>query len=81
MNSIIIILPYFGNWANVFPFWLTSCKNNPTIDWLVFTNCEIPNGNIPNVKFVNMTFSEFADKVNDFFPFQISLKRPYKLLI
>lgn len=37
MNSVCIIIPYFGKLPNYFQLWLESCKNNDSFTWLVFT--------------------------------------------
>ncbi|UCG35802.1 MAG: hypothetical protein JSW17_03110 [Candidatus Omnitrophota bacterium] len=53
MKKIILINIYIGklpNWINLF---LQTCKNNPTIDWLIFSNDKTPNNTPPNVKIVN----------------------------
>lgn len=38
MKSIVYIVLYFGKFPSIFPLWLNSCRNNPTIDWLIFTD-------------------------------------------
>ena len=38
MKSIAFVIPYFGKFPNYFSLWLQSCRNNPTIDWLLFTD-------------------------------------------
>ena len=39
MFSIVFICPYFGKLPKgQFPLWLKSCENNPTIDWIIFTD-------------------------------------------
>lgn len=78
MKKIILILPYFGKLPNYFPFWLQSVKNNPTIDWLLFTDNELKS--IPdNLKVISLSFTDFAQKFHDFFPFEVKLNSPYKL--
>lgn len=77
--KIALIIPYFGKFKNYFPLFLMSCKNNPTINWLVFTdsndNYEWPQ----NVKCIKMSFWDFRDIVQQNFEFSISLDSPYKL--
>lgn len=31
-------MPHFGHFNNYFKFWLRSCRNNPKIDFLIFTD-------------------------------------------
>ena len=39
--SIAIVLPYFGKLPNYFPLFLESCRKNPTVNWLFYTDCEV----------------------------------------
>lgn len=58
MKKIGIVVPYYGKFPNYFALFLRSCENNPTIDWIVFTDImevvEYPK----NVLRVQMTFQE-----------------------
>lgn len=38
MKKIGIVVPYYGKFPNYFALFLRSCENNPTIDWIVFTD-------------------------------------------
>lgn len=64
MKSIILILPYFGKWPIWFEAHLVSIAQNPTINWLVVTDCEIPKHFPQNIKFVKITLEELNEKVN-----------------
>lgn len=64
MKSIVLILPYFGKWPVWFEAHLLSISHNPTIDWLLVTDCEIPEVYPSNIRFVSTTLSELNDKVN-----------------
>lgn len=78
-KRIALIIPYFGNFKNYFPLFLTSCKNNPTIDWLIFTDTEVEYAYPPNVHVTHIDFEGFRKRVQDNFNFAICLDRPYKL--
>lgn len=41
MNKIALIIPHFGNFKNYVDFWLETCRKNPLVDFLIFTdnNC------------------------------------------
>lgn len=79
MKKIIFIIPYFGHFNNYFDIWLNSCANNPTIDWLIFTDCKDKHNYPQNVKVENTTFEELKTHFQSFYDFQISLEKPYKL--
>lgn len=51
-TSIILIVVYFGAWPPWFEAYLTSCRANPTINWLFFTDCPVPDNSPANVRFV-----------------------------
>lgn len=79
MKSIIFIIPYFGHFNNYFEIWLNSCAHNPTIDWLIFTDCKNEYDYPRNVKVVYTTFDEIRTHFQSFYDFPISLEKPYKL--
>ncbi|WP_333486766.1 DUF6625 family protein, partial [Phocaeicola plebeius] len=77
MKSIIIIIPYFGKLPTLFPFWLQSALNNPTIDFLFITDANIQP--MQNIKVINKTFSLLKEEIQSKFNFEIKLETPYKL--
>jgi len=77
MKSIIIIIPYFGKLPPIFKFWRQSAINNPTIDFLFFTDCNIQSTD--NIKVIKCTFEVLREKFQSRFDFPISLPSPYKL--
>lgn len=84
MKSICFIVPYFTCGRNSIPamtaLWLESCKNNPTITWVVYTDGDFSLFNIPpNVIVKNTTFDEIRNRIQQLFEFHISLNSPYKL--
>lgn len=79
MKSIVFIIPYFGHFNNYFEIWLNSCAHNPTIDWLIFTDCKDEYDYPRNVKVVYTTFDEIRARFQSFYNFTISLEKPYKL--
>lgn len=79
MKSIIFIVPYFGHFNNYFEIWLNSCAHNPTIDWLIFTDCKDEHNYPENVKVVYTTFADIRARFQSFYDFPISLEKPYKL--
>lgn len=52
MKKIVFIIPYFGHFNNYFSIWLHSCANNPTIDWMIFTDCKVKYNYPRNVKVI-----------------------------
>lgn len=73
MKSVLLILPYFGKWPIWFEAHLKSIEGNPTINWLIPTDCEIPEEYPDNVKFVSYSFEEINDKFNQRLGFDVAL--------
>lgn len=77
--KICMIMPYFGRWPNWFELFMETCKHNPNIDWLFFTDCGEPENKCGNVKFVKMTLEKFRTQASKKLKLDINLKRPRKL--
>ncbi|NRO18919.1 DUF6625 family protein [Lactobacillus helveticus] len=77
-KKVAIIIPYFGNFPNYFNYWLKSAQANKAFDFLIFTD-NTTYRTIGNVKFINMTFSEFRELIQKQVEFKICLKDPYKI--
>lgn len=76
MKKIIVIIPYFGTLPKLFKFWYQSAVNNPTINYLFFTDCSIEENS--NIKVVKVTFEELKAQIQSKFDFKIELPSPYK---
>lgn len=57
MKKIGIVTCWVGKLPNFFPLWLRSCAENPTVDWLLFSDQQIDN--LP--KNVHLHSSSLAD--------------------
>lgn len=78
MKKIAFVIPYIGKLPKYFPFWLKTCANNPTVDFLLFTD-DVSNYDYPvNVKVTICSFDELKERFQKLFDFPISLERPYK---
>lgn len=79
MKKILLIIPYFGQWPEWFPFYLESCRWNPSIDWLFFTDCPLPNCTPPNIRFVNFTYPQYQQLISERLNISFTVEYPYKL--
>ena len=77
--SIGIVLPYFGKLPDCFPLFLESVKNNPTIDWILYTDDDSIQDYPSNVKLHKISFEEFKEKLQESYDFPICVNKPYKL--
>lgn len=79
MKSIIFIIPYFGKWPLWFDAHLLSIKANPTISWLFYTDCQIPEDAPANCTFVKSSMQEMEDLFSSKIGVSIKVDKPYKL--
>lgn len=79
MKKICLINCFFGNkWPSYFQYFLTSCKSNPTVSFLFFTNLEIKD-KPENVTIVPMTLKDFNKITSSKLGFEVNILEPYKL--
>lgn len=79
MKSIVYIVLYFGKFPDLFPVWLHSCSNNPSIDWLVFTDDRREFNYPANVHVHYMSFEDLRGMVQSKLNCRLYLERAYKL--
>lgn len=84
MKKIALIVPYFGKFKNYFLFWRKSAENNPTIDFLVYTDQEIEVAE--NIKVIRTNLEEISllaiSKLSKYVNNEINwvgVNSPYKL--
>lgn len=77
--KIIIIIPYFGSWPCWFDFFIESCKYNPKINWLFYTDCGEPNNKADNIKMVHCHFDEYKKIVSESLGIIFNPDSAYKL--
>ena len=81
MNSprVMFLLPYFGVWPFWMQFYLESCRRNPDIDWLFFTDCGVPDNAPANVRFIELSFASYCELVSTQLGIDFHPEQPYKL--
>tara|TARA_R110000851_G_scaffold327830_1_gene497804 strand:- start:18046 stop:18990 length:945 start_codon:yes stop_codon:yes gene_type:complete len=79
LKSIIFIIPFFGKWPIWFDAHLLSIKANPTVQWLFYTDCNIPDKHPPNCTFVNTTLQDMEVLFTKKIGVPIKIDKPYKL--
>jgi len=62
-KRIRLIIDYFGRWPAWIDLFLRSCAHNPSIDWLIHTDCPLPDVRPANVRFVQMSFGDYCSLV------------------
>ena len=77
-KKICIINCYFGPLPASFGYWIESCKKNPTIDFLLFTDQNYQS-NLKNIKIIYTTLDEIYSKISKEFKLKLSYNKPHKL--
>lgn len=73
MKKILLIVPYFGQWPFWFDAYLLSIAKNPSVNWFFITDCELPVHPPSNIEFISSSLSEFNDRINAHFGFEVPL--------
>ena len=77
MKTIVLIFPFFGTLPVQYKMWRASALQNPSIDFMFFTDADVEPAK--NIIVHKMQFSKFQELTQHAFDFPIVLDRPYKL--
>jgi Leucine rich repeat len=79
VKKICFVVAYFGKWPIWFPAFLHSCKENPTINWIFFTDCGSPTHHPPNVVFYRTTLPQMRELIKQKIGKEAILESAYKV--
>jgi len=79
IKKIGMVYCYIGKWPGYLRLFLESCKYNPSVDFLIFTDCGEPGEHSENVKIIPFTLVEFNTLASLKLGMGIEVKNPYKL--
>lgn len=77
--GIAIVIPYFGRWPFWMPYFLESCRANPDIDWLLYSDCGQPERCPSNVRVVTVSYQDYCQRVAGALHIDFHPDQPYKL--
>lgn len=77
--SICFVIPYFGSWPFWMPLFLESCRRNPDIDWLLFTDCGTPPDLPHNVRIEHISYVDYCALVSERLGIDFAPDNAYKL--
>lgn len=80
MKKICFIVPYFGKLPEYTQVWLESCKNNSTINWILFTNDRTKFNYPVNMQVIYCSFENIKELIQKNYDFKINVDNPYKLV-
>ena len=80
MPHIVFVITYIGKYPWYFPYFLHSCRYNPTVDFLIFTDNYDPNLELPsNVKMIPYSIERIKTDAAKALGFDIVVESGYKL--
>ena len=81
MDRFAVIIPYFGKFRPSINLFLESCRRNPKIDWLFYTDCSWPSKEPKpsNIRWTEATLEATKQLAEEKLQTPVKLERPYKL--
>jgi hypothetical protein len=78
--QIVFLICWQGAYPWYFPYFLQSCRYNPTVDFLIFTNQSDAQLDLPaNVKIISCSIGQFKADASRRLGFEVSVESGYKL--
>jgi len=75
--KVCLLIPYYGK----LPFWMPafylSCKHNPSIKWIIFTDNSPPDHFPPNVEFINLSLEHLNSVINEKMGLEVRIDKQY----
>jgi len=79
MNQIVLIIPYIGKLPHYINVFVETCKFNPSVDWIIFSEQLSPENKASNVKFIKTTLREIEELIYNKLKLRANITRGYKL--
>jgi hypothetical protein len=77
--SVVIFIPYFGSWPEWIGLFFETARRNPTIDFLVFTDCDAEAFVAPNIQVRRTSFSDYVQRARSWLGLPFDPPDGYKL--
>lgn len=78
-KSICVVNCYFGKFPVYFDLWLKSCSYNPTVDFLIYTDCQYEDKLPANVSIKPTKLEDIKHRAEEVVGFPVSLEKAYRL--
>jgi uncharacterized protein DUF6625 len=78
-QELIILILYFGEWPEWINFFIESCKWNPEVRWLLYTDCGVAENKAENVEYVHLGFDDYKALARERLGVKFDPPNPYKL--
>lgn len=77
--SIVIFIPYFGEWPEWIDLFFDAAKRNHSIDFIIYTDCQDLILDASNIFFHTITFQDYISEINKKLSFEFDPPNAYKL--
>jgi len=74
-----MLMQYFGKWPEWIDLFVESCKWNPSVHWLIYTDCGPTDNIADNVELVSLSFEDYKALVSQRLNLSFKPSSPYKL--
>jgi len=80
LHSIAILTCFYGKWPWYFPYFIHSCKYNPSVDFIIITDNIVADNILPeNVIIFQKRMDEICAVASEKMGFKVAIENPYKL--
>lgn len=78
--KIVLLTIYIGEWPWYFPYFIQSCRYNPTINYIIFTDNKNTFVDLPvNIQLIPYSIRQFNIDASNVLECEIDIKSAYKL--
>lgn len=77
--SVLVLVPWFGKWPEWMRFYIESCRWNPTIDWLMISDCGEIDDKPDNVSVLHTTLDDYREYISRRLSLECVWDQSYKL--
>ena len=78
-NQIVLIVAYIGKLPHYINLFVETCKYNPSVDWIIFSDQISPENKAGNVKFIKMTIRDIEELIYNKLKLRPNITKGYKL--
>ena len=79
LNQIVLIGTYIGKLPHYINLFIETCKFNPSVDWIIFSDQLSSENKAGNVKFIKMTLRDIEELIYNKLKLKTNITRGYKL--
>jgi len=79
MSCIALVAAFFGKLPTWMDYFIETCRHNPSVNWIIFTDDTPPDNKPDNIQFIHMSMEETKSLFSDKLHFKVGINTPYKM--